>query len=65
VAAEGHGVRIVDLLVGDRLILQADGGTHTGDGRHRNLVRDGVAVSGRPSHGPRRRGSRAGDSLEQ
>jgi len=38
------GVGVVDFVVGDRLILEADGSTHGGDHRHRDLVRDAVAT---------------------
>jgi very-short-patch-repair endonuclease len=39
------GVGKVDLVVGDCLILEADGETHSGDNRHRDLVRDARAMS--------------------
>ncbi|MDX2377442.1 DUF559 domain-containing protein [Microbacterium sp. LRZ72] len=39
------GVGVVDFVVGDRLILEADGDTHAGEGRHRDLVRDAVATT--------------------
>ncbi|HET8927132.1 MAG TPA: type IV toxin-antitoxin system AbiEi family antitoxin domain-containing protein [Microbacterium sp.] len=39
------GVGIVDFVIGDRLILEADGKTHDGDSRHTDRVRDAVAVS--------------------
>lgn len=39
------GVGIVDLVIGDCLILEADGATHGGDHRHRDLVRDAIAMS--------------------
>jgi len=39
------GVGIVDFVIGDCLILEADGATHGGDHRHRDLVRDAVAMS--------------------
>lgn len=38
------GVGIVDFVVGDCLILEADGGTHDAS-RHRDLMRDAVAAS--------------------
>jgi very-short-patch-repair endonuclease len=38
------GVGVVDFVIGDCLILEADGGTHDTN-RHRDLVRDAVAVS--------------------
>lgn len=38
------GVGIVDFVIGDCLILEADGGTHDSS-RHRDLVRDAVAAS--------------------
>lgn len=39
------GVGIVDFVIGDCLILEADGATHGGDHRHRDLVRDAIAMS--------------------
>ncbi|MGP3535220.1 type IV toxin-antitoxin system AbiEi family antitoxin domain-containing protein [Microbacterium sp. RD1] len=39
------GVGVVDLGVGDCLLIEADGQTHGGDGRHRDLIRDAVAMS--------------------
>lgn len=39
------GVGTVDFVIGDCLILEADGGTHGGDHRHRDLVRDAVAMA--------------------
>lgn len=39
------GVGVVDFVIGDCLILEADGGTHGGDHRHIDLVRDAVAMS--------------------
>ena len=39
------GVGRVDLVVGDCLIIEADGRTHEGEGRHRDLVRDAVAAT--------------------
>jgi very-short-patch-repair endonuclease len=39
------GVGIVDFVIGDCLILEADGATHGGNNRHRDLVRDAVAMS--------------------
>jgi very-short-patch-repair endonuclease len=39
------GVGTVDFVIGDCLILEADGGTHEGEGRHRDLVRDAVAMT--------------------
>ena len=39
------GVGIVDFVIGDCLILEADGATHGGDHRHVDLVRDAVAMS--------------------
>ena len=39
------GVGVVDFVIGDCLILEADGATHGGDNRHRDLVRDAVAMS--------------------
>lgn len=39
------GVGVVDFVLGDRLILEADGETHGGEGRHRDLVRDAVALT--------------------
>lgn len=38
------GVGVVDFVIGDCLILEADGETHGGDNRHRDLVRDSVAM---------------------
>lgn len=37
------GVGIVDFVIGDCLILEADGRTHGGENRHRDHVRDAVA----------------------
>ncbi|QIG38119.1 DUF559 domain-containing protein [Microbacterium sp. 4R-513] len=37
------GVGVVDFVIGDCLILEADGETHGGEHRHRDLVRDAVA----------------------
>jgi very-short-patch-repair endonuclease len=39
------GVGTVDFVLGDCLILEADGATHGGDQRHADLVRDAVAMS--------------------
>ncbi|WP_197738239.1 endonuclease domain-containing protein [Agromyces terreus] len=39
------GVGRVDFVIGDCLILEADGGTHDGDGRHRDRVRDATAMA--------------------
>jgi very-short-patch-repair endonuclease len=39
------GVGIVDFVIGDCLILEADGATHGGAHRHHDLVRDAVAMS--------------------
>nr|WP_259392998.1 DUF559 domain-containing protein [Microbacterium halimionae] len=39
------GVGVVDLIVGDRLIVEADGSTHDGPGRHRDRVRDAAALA--------------------
>lgn len=39
------GVGRVDFVIGDCLILEADGRTHDGDARHRDRVRDAVAMS--------------------
>jgi very-short-patch-repair endonuclease len=39
------GVGTVDFVIGDSVILEADGRTHEGDGRHRDLVRDAVAMT--------------------
>jgi very-short-patch-repair endonuclease len=39
------GVGIVDFVIGDCLILEADGGTHDGPARHSDRVRDAVAAS--------------------
>lgn len=39
------GVGVVDFVIGDCLILEADGETHAGENRHRDLVRDAVASS--------------------
>lgn len=38
------GVGDVDFVIGDCLILEADGGTHDGPGRHTDRVRDAVAM---------------------
>jgi very-short-patch-repair endonuclease len=38
------GVGTVDFVIGDCLILEADGATHGGDNRHRDLVRDAIAM---------------------
>lgn len=38
------GVGVADFVLGDCLILEADGATHGGDNRHRDLVRDAVAL---------------------
>lgn len=42
---EVPGVGRVDFVIGDCLILEADGRTHDGDARHRDRVRDAVAMS--------------------
>ncbi|MFB7893435.1 DUF559 domain-containing protein [Microbacterium sp. NPDC056044] len=39
------GVGIVDFVSGDCLILEADGDTHEGPSRHRDRVRDAVAMA--------------------
>ena len=39
------GVGTVDFVVGDRLILEADGETHGGPSRHSDRVRDAVAAA--------------------
>lgn len=39
------GVGVVDFVIGDCLILEADGATHGGDNRHRDLVRDAIAMA--------------------
>ncbi|MBB2976056.1 very-short-patch-repair endonuclease [Microbacterium endophyticum] len=39
------GVGIVDLIVGDRLIIEADGSTHEGPARHRDRMRDAAALA--------------------
>ena len=39
------GVGVVDFVIGDCLIIEADGATHGGDHRHTDLVRDAVAMS--------------------
>lgn len=39
------GVGRVDFVIGDCLILEADGGTHDGPARHRDRVRDAVAMA--------------------
>jgi len=39
------GVGTVDFVIGDCLILEADGATHDGDSRHTDRVRDAVAMS--------------------
>jgi very-short-patch-repair endonuclease len=39
------GVGRVDLVIGDCLIVEADGGTHGGRQRHRDLERDAVAMA--------------------
>lgn len=39
------GVGIVDFVIGDCLILEADGETHDGPSRHRDRVRDVVAMA--------------------
>jgi very-short-patch-repair endonuclease len=38
------GVGRVDFVIGDCLIVEADGGTHGGDNRHRDLLRDAIAM---------------------
>lgn len=38
-------VGIVDLVIGDCLLIEADGGTHGGDHRHRDLRRDAIATA--------------------
>lgn len=39
------GVGVVDLAVGDCVLIETDGNTHGGDHRHRDLLRDAVAMS--------------------
>lgn len=39
------GVGRVDFVIGDCLIIEADGGTHDGPMRHRDRVRDAVAMA--------------------
>lgn len=39
------GVGRVDFVIGDCLILEADGRTHDGNGRHRDRTRDAVAMA--------------------
>lgn len=39
------GVGVVDFVIGDRLILEADGRTHDGDSRHKDRVRDATAMA--------------------
>ena len=39
------GVGLVDFVVGDCLIIEADGGTHDGPTRHRDRVRDAMAMA--------------------
>lgn len=40
------GVGIVDIVIGDRLIIEADGDTHSGENnRHRDLMRDARAAA--------------------
>lgn len=39
------GVGVVDLAIGDCLLIETDGDTHGGDHRHRDLLRDAVAMS--------------------
>lgn len=39
------GVGIVDFVIGDCLILEADGRTHDGDSRHTDRVRDAAALA--------------------
>ena len=39
------GVGTVDFVIGDCLILEADGATHGGENRHRDLVRDAIAAA--------------------
>ena len=39
------GVGEVDFVIGDCLILEADGATHDGQSRHRDRVRDAVAMT--------------------
>lgn len=39
------GVGIVDFVLGDCLIIEADGGTHDGPARHRDRVRDAMAMA--------------------
>lgn len=38
------GVGTADFVIGDCLVCEADGGTHGGDNRHNDLVRDAVAM---------------------
>ena len=42
---EVPGVGRVDFVIGDCLIIEADGGTHDGPARHRDRVRDTVAMA--------------------
>lgn len=39
------GVGIVDFIIGDCLILEADGGTHDGPARHADRMRDAAAMA--------------------
>lgn len=39
------GVGTVDFVLGDRLILEADGKTHDGEARHRDRMRDALATA--------------------
>ncbi|WP_239453303.1 DUF559 domain-containing protein [Microbacterium sp. KCTC 39802] len=39
------GVGVVDFVIGDCLIIEADGGTHEGPSRHRDRVRDAQAMA--------------------
>ncbi|MEV4687904.1 endonuclease domain-containing protein [Microbacterium sp. LWH3-1.2] len=39
------GVGVVDFVIGDCLIVEADGDTHDGPSRHRDRVRDAVAMA--------------------
>ena len=39
------GVGVVDFVIGDCLILEADGGTHDGPARHTDRMRDAVAMT--------------------
>ena len=39
------GVGVVDFVIGDCLILEADGETHGGENRHRDLARDAIAMA--------------------